>query len=57
MDFAIIRESHSARNEIEPVSNPISISSRKPVRPQSVITVFFWMFFILSRRKQGGDML
>jgi len=53
MDFAIIRESHSARNEIEPVS----ISSRKPVRPQSVITVFFWMFFILSRRKQGGDML
>jgi len=43
------------RNEI--VSNPLSISSGKPVRPQSIITVFLWVFFILFRRKQDGDML
>jgi len=41
----------------KPVSNPLSISLRKPVGPKSIITVFLWVFFILSRRKQDGEML
>jgi len=33
------------------VSNQLSISSRKPVHPQSIITVFFWAFFYPFARK------
>jgi len=29
----------------KPVSNPLSISLRKPVRPQSILTVILWGVF------------
>jgi len=40
MDFAIFTESEMRS---KPVSNPLSISSRKAVRLQSIITVFSWV--------------
>jgi len=46
--FCIATESHSPRNEIEARFSPLSIFSRKPVRRQSIITVFLWAFFLSS---------
>jgi len=52
MDFAISTESEM---RLKPVSNLLSIFSRKPVHLQTII--FSGYLFILLQRKQDGDML